>query len=352
MWCETMTSPERMGALIQGEKPDRVPVIPLIFGHTAIVCGQPLHKIFDDPAQSFRCQVLAQQMYGYDGGPLYAYASFGGWEMGGEIEFPIKKYAQAPVVARHPVETEDDVERLRVPTDVSRAGAVPIMLEFGRLQAKHGMPVSVQIGSPFNTAASVVGVDRMLTWMLKKPDLLHAVVAKVSEFLVRVAELFVKEFGAERIMAFHGMASETNKLISPKQVEEFAMPYMSSVNEKVMAMGVQSMIIHLCAEQNKNLKYWQQVPMPKRAILSFGREVQLTTAMEAFPDQIIAGNVDPSLIQEGQAEEVLEQARECVEMGKEHPGGYILMAGCEVPPLAPPANVFQLVRAAREFGRY
>ena len=30
----------------------------------------------------------------------------------------------------------------------------------------------------------------------------------------------------------------------------------------------------------------------------------------------------------------------------------MLMAGCDVPPLAPPVNVFQLVKAAREFGRY
>ncbi len=28
MWHETMSSPERMGALMKGERPDRVPVIP------------------------------------------------------------------------------------------------------------------------------------------------------------------------------------------------------------------------------------------------------------------------------------------------------------------------------------
>jgi uroporphyrinogen decarboxylase len=86
--------------------------------------------------------------------------------------------------------------------------------------------------------------------------------------------------------------------------------------------------------------------------MSFGREVNLKTAMEMFPNSIIAGNVDPTLIQEGKPEEVLEQARECVEMAKYHPGGYVLMSGCDVPPQAPPVNVFQLVKASREFGRY
>jgi uroporphyrinogen decarboxylase len=92
--------------------------------------------------------------------------------------------------------------------------------------------------------------------------------------------------------------------------------------------------------------------MTRQTVLSFGREVNLATAMEMFPDQIIAGNVDPTLIQEGQAEEVLAQARECIEVAKYHKGGYILMAGCDVPPQAPPVNVFQLVKAAREYGRY
>jgi uroporphyrinogen decarboxylase len=92
--------------------------------------------------------------------------------------------------------------------------------------------------------------------------------------------------------------------------------------------------------------------MAPHTILSFGREVPLAKVMELFPDQIIAGNVDPTLIQEGTAEEVLAEARECIEVAKYHKGGYILMAGCDVPPQAPPVNVFQLIKAAREYGRY
>jgi len=352
MWHETMSSPERMDALMKGERPDRVPVIPFIFGHTALMCGEPLARVFDDAEQSFRCQVLCQEMYGYDGGPLYAYASAGGWEFGGEAEFPYKRYSGAPVVTRHPVESEEEALPLEVPRDVTKAGALPIALDVARLQAEHGMPVTLQIGSPFTWAGSVIGEDRMMRWMLKKPHLVHRTLEKVSEFVVRVAEHYVEEFGAANLMAFHGAATESNKLISPKQFETFVLPYYRRVNERVIDLGVPSMFIHICGEQNKNLEYWQQVPLPEHTILSFGREVALRTAMEMFPGQIIAGNVDPTLIQEGRPEDVLEQARECIETAKHHEGGYVLMAGCDVPPLAPPVNVFQLVKAAREFGRY
>ena len=55
MWRKTMTSAERMGALLRGERPDRVPVSPMIFGHAAVVCGLPLARVYDDPAENFRC---------------------------------------------------------------------------------------------------------------------------------------------------------------------------------------------------------------------------------------------------------------------------------------------------------
>ncbi len=352
MWHETMSSPERMAALMSGERPDRVPVIPFIFGHTALVCGQPLARVFDDAEQSFRCQVLCQEMYGYDGGPLYAYASAGGWEFGGDVEFPYKKYSGAPVVTRHPVESEEDALALEVPEDVTVSGALPIALGVARLQAEHGMPVTLQIGSPFTWAGSVIGEDRMLMWLLKKPEAVRHVLQKVAEFTIKVAEHYVREFGAETLMAFHGAATESNKLISPKQFETFALPYYQQVNQRVIDLGISSMFIHVCGEQNKNLEHWQKVPVPENTILSFGREVALEKAMELFPDQIIAGNVDPTLIQEGRPEEVLAQARECIETAMAHPAGYVLMAGCDVPPLAPPVNVFQLVKAARESGRY
>lgn len=352
MWRETMTSAERMGALLRGERPDRVPVTPMIFGHTAIVCGRPLARIYDDPAESFRCQMLAQEMYGYDGTPMYAYASVGGWEFGGDIEMPLKKYSGAPVVTRTPVQNEDDVYKLEVPEDISKAGAMPLILEFARIQAARGMPVTMfPVAGSFGLTGSIVGEERLLTWMIKKPELVHVMLDKAMTFTLRVLDHFVREFGAENLVAFQGEATASNKLISPQQFETFALPSIMKVAQRVVDLGIRSSF-HICGEHNKNLKYWQQVPMGPHTILSFGREVPLAKAMELFPDQIVAGNIDPTLIQEGTAEEVLAQARECIEVAKYHKGGYILMAGCDVPPQAPPVNVFQLIKAARECGRY
>jgi uroporphyrinogen decarboxylase len=352
MWHETMTSGERMAAVMKGERPDRVPVTPMIFGHTAIVTGIPLARVYDNAEESFRCQMLAQEMYGYDGGPLYVYASAGAWEFGGEVEFPIKKYSGAPVVTRTPVVTEEDVHTVPVPADISKAGAQPIAIAFARKQAEYGMPVTLHTGGPFSMAGTILGEERMMAWMLKKPELVHIMLDKVSQFLMKVAEYYVKEFGAEQLMGFQGEPTASNRLISPKQFEAFVLPYLQRVNQHLLDLGITTNVFHICGEQNKNLPLWQKVPMTKQTVLSFGREVALSKAMEMFPEQIVAGNVDPTLIQEGRAEEVLAQSRECIETAKYHTGGFILMAGCDVPPQAPPVNVFQMVKAAREYGRY
>ena len=72
---ETMTPPERMDAIMTRQRPDRVPFIPFIFGFCAKNVGYPVRSLFDDAEKSFWAQMWTAEMFGYDGGPLYGYAS-------------------------------------------------------------------------------------------------------------------------------------------------------------------------------------------------------------------------------------------------------------------------------------
>jgi uroporphyrinogen decarboxylase len=351
MVCESMTSDERWDALVRGEKTDRVPCLQFILGHSGVVNGKPIAKIYDDPEMSIACQRNAKEMYGYEGLIMHGWANAGGYEFGGEIEYPYRKYTGAPMMKRTPVQSEEDAWNLQVPADITKAGSVPIALEFSRLQYKLGMMCTIQIGSPLTWAGSVCGVEQLMRWMMKKPDLVHHVLSKVTDFILQKTEFWVNEFGPERIMAFD-LCIESNQLYSPRQFETFAFPYLQEVHQKVTDMGVAILLSHICGEQNKNLKYWSQLAYGKRGMVSVGKEVPLKAASEAFPKNVIMGHVDPVTIQEGTPEQVLELCKESIAEGKEHPGGYALMSGCEVPPFSPPVNVYQMVKACREFGRY
>lgn len=55
-----------------------------------------------------------------------------------------------------------DVWNLKAP-DVKTAWAHYIMMEFGKVQAKLGMPVTVQLGGPFNNAGNIcIGIKHIL----------------------------------------------------------------------------------------------------------------------------------------------------------------------------------------------
>ena len=118
-------------------------------------------------------------------------------------------------------------------------------------------------------------------------------------------------------------------------------------------MGVRHFITHACGDHNLNLAYLAQLPMGEPGIVSFGHELRLTTAIRYFGDKcIIAGNIDPTLLQTGTAQQLYEITKQCIEEAKYAPRGYILALGCDVPPLTPPYNIYIMMKAVNDFGWY
>ena len=347
-----MTSAERMKAVLMGERPDRVPFIPFAQGFSALIAGYELADYYSDPVKSFRGQMLCKEILAHDGSPLFSYASFGAWEFGGRIRYPTESFDQAPMVVENPASSPEAVKALKVPP-VATAGFLPLEIQFSRLAAAQGIPIFVKLGAPLTMAGSVIGETLMLRWMMKRPELVHEVLRKVTDFLVEVASYFVKEYGAERIVPFDAAPTEASNLISPKKFEEFALPYLVETHQKVLGMGVPRFLTHVCGEQNLNLPHWRKVPMGQGGVMSFGSEVDLDKAVEMFGnDTVIAGNVDTRLLLMGTPVEVYEATRDAIVKGKRAPRGYILMPGCELPPRTPFVNVYYMRKALNDHGYY
>ena len=349
---ETMTPPERMGAIMTRQRPDRVPFIPFIFGFCAKNVGYPVRSVYDDAEKSFWAQMWTAEMFGYDASPLYGYASMGGWEFGGEIKMPESVWESAPVVTRFPATTPEEVEALEVP-EVEMAGAYPIAIEFAKIQQQLGMPIFVQAGSPFTVAGNICKVDVLCRWLMKKPDVAHNLLTKVTDFLKKVVDYYMEKFPDYPITVFTGEPTAANQVISPRQFEEFVLPYLMDSHQHFIDSGIKNIFCHICGEHNLNLPHWAKVPFGDPGLVSFGHEVDLTKAIEIFGDQhVILGNVEPQVIQEGTWQEVYELSKVCIEKGKYAPSGYILMAGCDVPVQAIPYNLYAMKKAVMDFGFY
>jgi uroporphyrinogen decarboxylase len=349
---DRMTSAERIEALIKGKPLDRVPMLSFILGFCARNVGYPVATIYSEPEKSFRAQVLTREQYGYDSDPFYGYASYGGWEFGGEINLPDGEYEQAPSHGRFAVESERDVERLELP-DVKTAGMLPLAMEFSRIQKENGFAPSVVLGGPFTIAGNICPVDILCRWLIKKPELANRLLRQATDHIAEVIRYWTDTFGEGQVIVQIWEPLASNQIISPKQFEKFVLPFQVELHEKILAMGIKYLLCHICGEQNRNLPYWVQVPMGNPGIISIGKEIDISTAIEYFGETcIIAGNIEPAILQAGTPEEIYELCRQAIEKGKSAPHGYALMQGCEVPINTPPYNLYTMKRAIDDFGWY
>ncbi len=355
---KAMTPQQRLLAVINRKKPDRVPVLPLVRAYAAKVAGMPLDEFWSDGDRYFDANLMSMRLHGYEQFPLYGYSACGPWEFGGRIQMPQPHGDTAPAVTEHPVETIDDIDRLEVPTFKNKLpGAYAIADQTAERCAAMGMPAGFQAGSVFSAAAQVAETTQFLTWVMSNPKAVHKLMEKVSDMFVNALTYFADKYGAENCMPFQAGLIEANGLISSVQFEKMVHPYNLKVNQKIKELGIQTVLMHPCGNQNLNIPYYVQMreacDWHGRYIWIFGPETPIANQMKAFGKRdIICGNVDSLQINEKTYEELVELCKSIIETGKSNPGGFILSPGCEFPAEAAPAKVMAFMEAAEQFGRY
>jgi uroporphyrinogen decarboxylase len=342
----------RLQALLNGEKVDRVPLYHFLLGFCARNVGYEVADMYQNPQKSYQAQAWTFEQYGIDGGPDYGYASYGGWEFGGEIKMPEGEWQQAPSHVTFPVNKPEDLDGLTLP-DVRTAGSLPLAMEFSKLQQQNGTPITVILGGNFSVAGNICPPSTLCRWMLRKPDAAHRLLRMASDHILDVVRHWAVTFGAEKVIPNLWEPIAANDIISPKQFEQFALPYIKETNEQMLALGVKHILYHICGEQNANMPLWAQIPMGNPGLVTFGHQVALTKAIEYFGEScIVLGNVNSSLIQTGTPQQVYEACRDAILEAKDAPRGFMLMSGCELPPMSGPYNVHMMKKAIEDFGRY
>ncbi len=341
----------RLAALKSGQKPDRVPVLPFVSGYAAKLCGMSLKEFFTDVNKCIEAQLLAKRIHDWDGSPYYGWAEWGGAVFGGSICYPQKYEEMAPHMMDYPVTSPRDVDKIDIP-DPRSAGLYPNHIKFNRVAVAGGLTPSVRAGSPTSMVASMTGLTNLLDWYLSEPEAVKVLYQKANAFLLEAVEVMASEFGSS-LLAWFSCPVDSNNLISPKTFEKFGWPALKEIIEGVQKRGVTQFFVHLCGNNRGNLAAWADLPWPDKTIISIDSCMDLVQVAEAFGHKhIIAGNVPTDVMAEGTFLEVYEASRNCVEKGKELPGGFILMPACELPVQTAPLNVSVFVQAAKDFGIY
>ncbi|MCF8143467.1 MAG: hypothetical protein K9N21_06060 [Deltaproteobacteria bacterium] len=350
---DRMTGRERIDALLAHRMPDRVPINMITVGFPCKNAGLPIAVGYSELEKYFQAFLWTAEQYGWDLFPqCCSHIVLAAADFGGEFRLPKGEFEGAPVVTSFPVNTEKDAEDLKLP-DPRSSDRINKAMKLSKMQVEHDILATFVTRSPFTVAANLCGLDKFSRWMMKKPELCDRLLDLAINHIFNVLDWWVETFGPDRIFAFLTSPSESNQVISPKMFKRFALPYHLEYHRRLRDLGINRFLFHICGDQNFNLPLLAEAALwPHPSLLSFGHEVDLEKAAEYFPEDIIYGNIDTTIIQMGSPREVYDCAVGIIEKGRRAPGGFVLSAGCELPPMVPPANVFAITKAVDDFGWY
>ncbi|MBI4181199.1 MAG: hypothetical protein HY528_04635 [Chloroflexi bacterium] len=355
----TMTNKERIEALLRREKPDRVPHWPAQNQNFVAVYsggGSVADQYTRDPKKWYQAEKKASQDFDWVFTPSFNGRRGLGGAFGGVSKLPTNKYSQAAYVVKFAADTAEEVMALKKP-DVKKIADIASLKAFYKLTSQEELenkPFNLSIGGLgiTNTAAGIAGYDNLCKWMIQKPEIAHRLLRLATDYNIEQTQYYRDIFGVDRVLPTGANAASSNQLISPKHFEQFALPYLKEAHQKVLAMGFKHICQHICGDHNLNLPYWQQIPMGDPGIVSVANEIDLETAAKYFPKDIIEGNLDTTIIQNGTPEEVYQAARKVIEQGKSLANGFILRPACQIPPYASVENIMAITRALNDFGWY
>ena len=342
-----VTSFERVTAAIQGKPVDRVPVIPQITYTTAQITGVGLVEALNSPEKTAEALLSGWRQIGYD-------AVYAGWEssfnllaeaMGCTMRYP---EGDVPQVIEQIVKGPDDLDKVSVP-DPFATGRLPVHMktvELIKREVGDEAPIFSYVPGPFTLAGQLCSASKLMTSTLRDPQFVHDLTEITSAASVRYAEANV-EAGVDVIVVSDPTASLS--LISPRMFDTFAAPRIKEVLDAAAQKGA-VISLHVCGQTTPILDLMCDTGAQ---ILEVDHLVDLSEAKEKAGHRVcLQGNINPAdPLFKGTPEAVDQAAKQCLAQAASG-GRFILSSGCEIPPLAPIANIEAMVQAAQKYGGY
>ena len=351
--CDKMSPAERMTALIQGAPIDRVPFNPFASSFSAKCYGIDGEQYYRHPENAFAASMHLIETYPWiNYKPSYGWAERGAWEFGGDVAWPKENRYGSPLSAGPVIRTPDEVDTLIEP-DPETAGMNPLQFEFNALCIRNGYRASLPGGTPTTLSAGIVGRSNFFRWQLRYPDAVHKLQRKATQFILHTARITMAKYGAPNCSVSCAVPLESNQLISPLHFEKFAKPYIQEIMGFYADAGLGSVVVHLCGDHTRNLPHWADIPLPDRTIFSIGHEMDLTATSRFIGERhILAGNINNMVLLTGTVADVKAEVKRCLAQGMAHPGGFVLMPACSLPPETPLENFMAIGETIATHGYY
>ena len=248
---------------------------------------------------------------------------------------------EVPTVIGHVVETEEEAQSLKVPEIEGRRKLYIEAIEKA-VKLIEDRPVFAGVIGPFSLAGRLLDVSEALVYCYDEPDMVHIVLEKATEFLIKYIKEY-KRVGANGVV----MAEPLAGLLSPDLADEFSADYVKKIVNEVQDDEF-IVVYHNCG--NTAVKTLDTIVSNGCPMFHFGNAINMAELMEKMPENLIAmGNVDPAgQLKNGTVESVYEKTTEVLNACGKYKN-YVPSSGCDIPPMSPWENINSFFKAVADY---
>ena len=345
-----MTPKERELTILNGEKPDRMPIWQINGIVAAKILGQQWKDVRFDAKLATDLTMKFARMCGTD---TLAHTCLEPNIMlmdlpGVEVKLPDDNYSN---VMSHYYNEPEDIESkpLYDPRNKKEAKYLwqGILDKTKMLAEKENDYLTQQFSwSVMTTAGFLRNVESLMMDIMLEPDLAHKATAKAA-WLVNEIITIGLENGVDA--AYLPDPTSSGSLVDGATLEEYCAPHLKKMIASYKKDFDAPSYIHVCGE---SAPVAEAVSKLGAAVFSFDYMTDIREIRGLMGDKIIlAGHLDPmNVTWMGTPELVLEKSKKCIEESDGLP--FILSTGCETPRDTPLANLTPMLTAVEKYGRY
>jgi [methyl-Co(III) methanol-specific corrinoid protein]:coenzyme M methyltransferase len=245
-----------------------------------------------------------------------------------------------PTISEHPAEKVEDLH-LNIPSDLSRAGRIPLVAEALRLLKKEvgeQVAIGAHVLGPYTLAGQLLDLSQLAKAAFKKADLVGALLNSLAGVLIDIIRIY-REAGADYITVREMGAGPD--ILSPRIFQSLIMPPL----KKIFAEIDSPKVLHICGNTNDVI---EQMALCGADVLSVEKKNNVAeTRRKLGPDALIFGELDAyGVLVQGTPDQVEGAVKEAIDAGVN-----AVWPGCDIWPMAPKANMEMLITAGRKYGK-
>lgn len=273
----------------------------------------------------------------WGGEKAFYFLCYGHLDMAEALGFELEQATSIlTVVKEDQLTTEEELDRLIERHEFDASGFDEEVECFRQMKKEH--PDRLCGGGcfgPLTVVSGILGAERMLKMIVKKPELVERFVSYVTEYMIELAKRETKA-GQD----FFWIAEPLASLLAPQRFWQFSGQYMQKIYAAARVPG----FLHVCGKTISHTPYMVQTGAEVLSIdycTDIGECIRMVDE-----DVVIMGNVSPLNLRQGTKADVEEEVRTILKACEGYPN-FVMSTGCSIMEGTPDENMQVLFELCR-----